>query len=176
MCLMSLKDKVLSVLKDKHDYTEKPKTTDTPAGLHTNLKVNKRDSDDGVLKESREVKNIITNDGADYVRTTVGSAPLTSAFRWTAVGTSASAFSSADAQLNTEIARTQNAFNTTSNFGQFSNVTTFTNISATAKESGLFNRDGTNAGSMLAAQTFGDITLTTDDSLEIIWKVYFSEV
>ena len=173
---MTVNDEVESVLEDKYGYNRNPETTDTPEGLHANLRVNKRDSDNAVLKESREVKNIISNEGADYVRTTVGSAPLTSAFRWTGVGTSASAFASADSQLNTEIARSQNAFNTTSNFGQFSNVTTFTNIAATVKESGLFNRDGTNAGSMLAAQTFGDITLTTDDSLEIIWKVYFSEV
>jgi hypothetical protein len=168
-------DKVRSALESEHGYTEGPETTDTPHTLQANLKVNKRDQESGALKETRDVKNIITNDGADYVRTTVGSAPLTSAFRWTAVGTSAAAFTSADSALHTENARSQNAFNTTSNFGQFSNVTTFTNIAATVKESGLFNRDGTNAGTMLAAQTFGQITLTTDDSLEVIWKVFFSE-
>ena len=168
-------DKLKTVLEDNFGYSEEPETTDTPDTLHANLRVEKRDKENDTLKESRDIKNIITNDGADYVRTTVGSAPLTSAFRWTAIGTSASAFASADSNLNTEISRSQNAFNTTSNFGQFSNVTTFTNIGATIKESGLFNRDGTNAGSMLAAQTFGDITLTTDDKLEVIWKVYFSE-
>jgi len=173
---MTVTDRIKSVLTDKFGYSEGPEVTDTPAGLHANLCVNKRDPEDDVLKESREVKNIISNEGADYVRTTVGSAPLTSSFRWTAIGTSASAYASADSQLNTEVARSQNAFNTTANFGQFSNVTTFTNVAATVRESGLFNRDGTNTGSMLAAQTFGDITLTTDDSLEIIWKVYFSEI
>lgn len=168
-------EKVRSTLEDRYGYTEQPETTDTPHTLQANLKVNKRDPDTGVLKETQEVKNIITNDGADYVRVTVGSDVLTSAFRWTAIGTSASSFASADSQLNTENARSKNSFNTTSNFGQFSNVTTFTNVAATIKESGLFNRDGTNAGTMLAAQTFGDITLTTDDSLEVIWKVFFSE-
>lgn len=168
-------DTVRSTLEDVYGYTESPETTDTPATMMTNLKVNKRDQETGELKETREIKNMITNDGADYVRLTVGSATLTSAFRWTAVGTSTAAFASADAQLHTEIARSQNAFNTTANFGQFSNVTTFTNIAATVKEAGLFNRDGTNAGTMLAAQTFGDITLTTDDSLDVIWRVFFSE-
>lgn len=169
-------DKVRSTLESEFGYTESPETTDTPTTAMANLKVNKRDPESGELKETRDIKNIITNDGADYVRVTVGSAPLTSAFRWTAVGTSAgAAFVSGDSQLNTEIARSQNSFNTTANFGQFSNVTTFTNIAATVKESGIFNRDGTNAGTMLAAQTFGNITLTTDDSLEVIWKVFFSE-
>lgn len=168
-------DKVRQTLEDNYGMEEQPETTDTPHTLQANLKVQKRDKDSGVLKETREVKNIITNDGADYVRTTIGSGVLTSAFRWTAIGTSASAFASADAQLHTENARSQNAFNTTGNFGQFSNVTTFTNVAATVQESGLFNRDGANAGTMLAAQTFGAITLTTDDSLEVIWKVFFSE-
>lgn len=172
---MSVIDEIESALEENFGYTEGPETTDTPGALHTNLRVEKRDLEDDTLKESREVKNIITNEGADYVRLTVGSAPLTSAFRWTAIGTSASAFGSADSELNTEIARQQNSFNTTTNFGQFSNVTTFTNIAATIKESGIFNRDGTNAGTMLAAQTFGDITLDTGDKLEVIWRIYFSE-
>lgn len=173
---MSSLSNIRDVLKDEYGYEEDDPDS-TPTGLFANLKVNKRDGDTGILKESRKIKNIITNEGADYVRTTVGSAPLTSAFRWTGVGTSASAaFASGDSQLNTEIARSQNTFNTVANtFGQFSNVTTFTNIGATVKESGLFNRSGINGGTMLAAQTFGDITLTTDDSLEVIWKVYFSE-
>lgn len=174
---MTAIDKVKETLENEFGYTEGPETTDTPTGLHANLRVEKRDKDTDTLEDVQEVKNIITNDGADYVRDTVGNSPLTSAFNWTGVGTSAgSAFGSADSQLNTEIARSANSFNTTSNFGQFSNVTTFTNIAATVKESGLFNRDGINNGTMLAAQTFGDITLTTNDKLEVIWKVYFSEV
>lgn len=170
-------DDIEETLEEDYDYNGEPDSKDTAHGLRSNLKINRRDGDSGTLKESREVKNIITNNGADYVRTTVGSGVLTSAFRWTAVGTSAgAAFASNENALHTEVARSKNAFNTTGNFGQFSNVTTFTNISATVKESGIFNRSGVNAGTMLAAQTFGDITLTTDDSLEVIWKVYFSEV
>lgn len=173
-------DEIEDTLESDYGYEGEPSTTDTIDKAHgprTNLKVNKRDGDTGVLEESREIENIITNDGADYLRTSVGSAVLTSAFRWTGVGTSAgAAFTSSDAQLHTEIARSKNSFNTTANFGQFSNVTTFTNIAATVRESGLFNRSGANNGTMLAAQTFGDITLTTNDSLEVIWKVYFSEV
>lgn len=168
-------EEVEKTLEEEHGYGGEPETTDTAHGLQSNLKVNKRDGDTGVLEETREVKNIITNDGADYVRNTVGNAVQTSAFRWTAVGTSAASFTSSDAQLHTENARSKNSFNTTANFGQFSNVTTFTNIAATVKESGLFNRSGTNNGTLLAAQTFGAITLTASDSLEVIWKVYFSE-
>lgn len=173
---MGTRDKVKDALNEKFGYTEGPETTDTPAGLHANLRVEKRDGEDDILIEAREIKNIITNNGADYVRTTVGSAPLTSAFRFTAIGDSAATFASADNDLNNEVARSQNAFNTTSNFGQFSNVTTFTDVAATVRESGIFNRDGTNSGTALAMQTFGDITLTTDDKLSVIWKVFFSEV
>lgn len=173
---MTVRDAVKETLEEEFGYAEGPETTDTPTGLHANLRVEKRDKESDTLEDVQEVKNIITNEGADYVRTSVGDSPLTSAFNWTGVGTSASAFASADTQLHTEIARSANSFNTTSNFGQFSNVTTFTNIAATVKESGLFNRDTANTGSMLAAQTFGAITLTTNDKLEVIWKVYFSEV
>lgn len=169
-------DKIKESLENNHGYTTEEGVKDTAHSLKANLTVNKRDGDSGVLKESRAVKNIITNDGADLVRDSIGNSPHTSSFGWTGVGTSASAFASADTQLHTEIARSANTFNTTANFGQFSNVTTFTNIGATVKESGLFNRSGINTGTMLAAQTFGAITLTTADSLEVIWKVYFSEV
>ena len=165
---------IQDTLESEYGYDGEPDTTDTAHGLYSNLRVEKRDKQTDVLEEAQEVKNIITNDGADLVRDAIGNSPHTSAFRWTAIGDSASAFASADGTLNNEVARSANAFNTTSNFGQFSNVTTFTNVAATVRESGLFNR-GT-GGTMLAAQTFGDITLTTNDKLEVIWKVYFSEV
>lgn len=166
---------IKNTLADEYGYSGEPDTTDTAHSLQANLRIEKRDKDTDVLTEVREVKNIITNDGADYVRQTVGNSPQTSAFRWTAVGDDASpSFNSSSASLGSEVARSQNSFNTTSNFGQFSNVTTFTNIAATVRESGLLNRS--TGGTMLAAQTFGAITLTTNDKLEVIWKVYFSEV
>lgn len=170
-------DDIEKALEKRHGYKGEPEIKDTAHTLQANLRVNKRDGDTGVLKESRQVKNIITNDGADYVRDTVGNSPNTSAMRWTAVGNTVNgAFGSGDSQLKSEIARSKNSFNTVNGVeGQFSNVTTFTNIADTVKESGLFNRDGGNNGTMLAAQTFGAVSLTTDDSLEVIWKVYFSE-
>lgn len=174
-----MKEDIEKALADEHGYDGDPDTTDTAHSLMTNLRVEKRDQQSGVLEETREVKNIITNDGADLVRDAIGNTPHTSAFEWTAIGDSQSpgndGFQSADAQLGGEVGRSANSFNTTSNWGQFSNVTTFTNVAATVRESGLFNRSGTDAGTMLAAQTFGDITLTTSDKLEVIWKVYFSE-
>lgn len=171
-----MKDKIRNALEDEHGYGGEPDTTDTAHSLQANLRVEKRDKDTDVLEETQEVKNIITDQGADYVRQTVGNSPLTSAFRWTGIGNSATAFNSTSQQLGSEVARSANAFNTTPNYGQFSNVTTFTNVADTIRESALFNRSGANAGTMLAAQTFGDITLTTNDKLEVIWKVYFSEV
>jgi len=170
-----MRDRVKEALEQDHGYQDDPDTTDTAHSLQANLRVEKRDKDTDVLKESREVKNIITNDGADLVRSAIGNAPHTSAFRWTAIGDDASpTFNSASSGLGSEVARSANAYNTTANFGQFSNVTTFTNVAATVRESGLFNRN--TGGTMLAAQSFGDITLTTNDKLEVIWKVYFSEV
>lgn len=175
---MSMKDEVESALREEHDYEEVKGKTDTPVNLHANLRVEKRDAESDVLTDSREVENIITNLGADYVRTTVGSAPLSNAFSWTAVGTDqGTGFASTDSRLNTAIAKSKNSFNTVNgNEGQFSNVTTFTNISATVKESGLFN-DGTalNTGTALALQTFNGVTLSAGDNLEVIWKVYFSQ-
>lgn len=162
-------------LEDEYGYSGEPDTTDTAHGLHSNLRVEKRDKETDVLEDVQEVKNIITNDGADLVRDAIGNSPHTSAFRWTAIGDDASpGFGSADSTLGSEVARSANAYNTTANFGQFSNVTTFTNVAATVRESGLFNRN--TGGTMLAAQSFGDITLTTSDKLEVIWKVFFSEI
>lgn len=171
-----MKEDIQQALEEDYDYDGDPDTTDTAHGLHSNLRVEKRDKDTDVLKDAQEVKNLIVNDGADLVRNSIGNAPHTSAFRWTGIGQSGNVFTSTSSQLNSEVARSANSFNTTANFGQFSNVTTFTNVAATVKESGLFNRGGANQGTMLAAQTFGAISLTTADKLEVIWKVYFSEV
>lgn len=174
---MSLSERVRQTLEEDHGYRPSPDKVDTPVSLMANLKVNKRDGDTGVLKETREVQNIITNEGADYLRTQVGSDPTQSAMRWTGIGTGsagAGGFGSGDSQLDTEVSRNQNSFNTTSNFGQFSNVTTFSNLAMTINESGLFNDNAANAGTMLAAQTFNGVVLTSDDTLEVIWKVFFS--
>jgi len=173
-----MREKIQKAIEENGFQPESP--VDTAHSLRANLVLEKRDRDTGLLTETREVKNIITNDGANFVRDLVGGAAGTAisgkAMRWTAVGNSRAAFNSASSGLNSEAARSQNAFNTTAAWGQFSNVTTFTNIAATIKESGLFNHPSVNSGTMLAAQTFGDITLTTNDSLEVVWKVYFSEV
>lgn len=169
-------DDIRQTLAEDHGFDGEPDATDTAHGLQANLRVEKRDQDTDVLEESREIKNIITYDGAQYVRDTVGNATATSAMRWTAIGNTSTSFTSSSAQLGSEVARSKNAFNATGNSGQFSNVTTFTNVADTVRESGLFNDGAANAGTMLAAQTFGDVTLTTDDKLEVIWKVYFSEV
>lgn len=173
---MGLRDRVEAALKDDHGFEGDPTVSDTPTTAYANLHVEKRD-DEGHIEEVRDVKNIITEEGADYVRTAVGSAPLTSAFSWIAVGTTNPSFGSADTVLGTEIDRSAASFNTTGNFGEFSNVTTFTSNNATIKESGLFNRGvgNFNTGTMLAAQTFGGISLTSPDSLVVRWKVFFSE-
>lgn len=174
---MSITDRVRDALSSDHGWEREPTVKDTPVHLLANLRVNKRDGDTGELLETREVQNIITNEGADYVRTTVGSSPHTSAMRWTGIGTGsagAGGFGSGDSQLDTEVARNQNSFNTTSNWGQFSNVTTFSDLAMTINESGLFNDDAINGGTMLAAQTFKGVVLTSDDTLEVIWKVFFS--
>lgn len=174
---MSLGTRVRGLLEDNYDH-EDSDTVDTPVSLMANLRVNKRDGDTGELKETREVQNIITNEGADYLRTQVGNDTAQSAMRWTGVGTGsagAGAFGSGDAQLDTEVARNQNSFNTVANtFGQFSNVATFSNLAMTINESGLFNDDTANTGTMLAAQTFNGVSLTSDDTLEVTWKVFFS--
>lgn len=178
-----MRDKIRDTLEQEFGFQEDEDLKDTAHALQANLKVNKRDGDTGVLKETQHIKNIITNDGADMVRNAIGGNgnpdQTIQAYRWTAVGSNrATGVGSADSQLNSEIARSQNQFNTApnGNWGQFSNVTTFTNIANTVRESGLFNTTGANNGTMLAHQTFGDISMTTDDSLEVIWKVYFSEV
>lgn len=173
---MSVTDKVEQVLREHHGHTKTPNQAEPPKGIFANVKVKKYD-EDGVLQETRSVHNIVTSEGAQYVRSQTGDAADQSALRWTAIGNSATNFGSGSTQLQNEQARSKNQFNAvTGTAGQFSNVTTFTDVAASIRESGIFNDDRTNSGTMFAAQSFGVISLTTDDKLEVIWKVYYSEV
>ena len=171
-----MKEDIQETLEKRHGYSTEEKKTEAPHGVKANLTVNKRDGETGTLKKSEQVKNIIPNDGANYVRDTVGSAPASNAMSVVQVGTggNAGAFTSTSTALHTHNANSGAAYGTKSNQGEFSRTTTFTNISTTIDESGLFNGDG-DAATALAMQTFGDITLTTNDSLEVVWKVFFSD-
>lgn len=177
-----MKDDIKDTLEEEHGYNEDKDKRPTAHALFANLKLSKR-TDGETLEEVRDLKNVITQEGANTVRDTIGGNGGTgqsiTALRWTAIGSSATSFGnfpSGDTQLGVETSRKQNVFNTTTNVGQFSNVATFSNMATTVKESGLFNDATTNSGTMLAAQSFQQINLTSSDSLEVQWKVYFSEV
>lgn len=178
---MSLTEDVEAALKDEHGYEEVEGTTDTPVNLYQNLRVKKRDGDTGTLKETRQVRNTIVNDGATYLRDIVGSAPANSAMRWIGVGQSKGpgngGFQSADSSLESEVARSQGQFNTVGGtVGKFTQITTFTGLGdQSVRESGLFNQDGVNQGTMLAGQTFAAVDLAAGDKLEVQWSIFFSQ-
>ena len=132
---------------------------------------------DGNLVETREVKNVITNDGKNEVAGLICADQASSytAFDYIAVGTGTTSASATDTALENETDRqaaTGTLTTTSVTDDTMQLVASFTGINATITEAGVFN--ASTGGTMLARQTFSGIPLTTNDTLEVTYKVQVS--
>ena len=132
---------------------------------------------DGKLVDKREVDNVITNMGKQEVAGLICADQASSytAFDYIAVGTGTTAASASDTALEAETSReaatgTLTTTSVTNDTMQL--VASFTGISATITEAGVFN--ASSGGTMLARQTFSGISLTSSDTLEVTYKVQVS--
>lgn len=128
---------------------------------------------DGVLKDSREINNLVVTAGKNHIASTLSSSPPT-AMSHMAVGTGSTAPAAGDTALGAEIATTGRQA-LTSRTASLNVVTYVGNwaagqaTNAAIAEAGIFN--ASSGGTMLARATFTAINKGASDTLQITWTV-----
>jgi hypothetical protein len=130
--------------------------------------------ENGELKETREVDNLVVTAGKNHIADALSSAPGQAAMGWMAVGTGSTAPAAGDTALGTEIDR-----NALTSRTDATNVVTYVGdwaagdaTNAAIAEAGIFN--AASAGTMLARATFTAINKGASDTLKITWTVTIS--
>lgn len=127
--------------------------------------------EDGELKETREIHNLVVTAGKNHIADRLSSSPGGAAMGWMAIGTGVGAAAAGDTALGTEIDR-----NATTSITDATNVVTYVGdwaagdaTNAAITEAGIFN--ASSAGTMLARATFTLINKGALDTLKITWTV-----
>lgn len=134
----------------------------------------------GTLVDEREVKNLITNTGIAGIAGLIIQSGSTAPFSYIAIGTSTATASSTQTTLTSEIstgggergAGTLSRVTTdiTNDTAQILKTFTFTTTGSFAiTEAGVFNASA--SGTMLCRQVFTAITVTTNDTLDVTYKI-----
>ena len=130
-------------------------------------------SHDGLLKELREVDNLVVTAGKNHIADQLSSAPGQAAMGWMAVGTGAGAPAAGDTLLGAEIDR-----NALTSRTDATNVVTYVGdwaagdaTNAAITEAGIFNVVTANTITMLARATFTAINKGASDTLKITWTL-----
>lgn len=129
---------------------------------------------DGLLKESREVKNVVVTVGKNYLALWLTQGTQSDFFmRYLALGTGVTAASASDTALQTELA-TRVAGALTSSTNVWQNQATFGPGVDTGAitEAGIFSASA--AGTLFARQVFPVVNKGAGDSLQLTWQVTFS--
>ena len=134
------------------------------------LKVQKFNQDN-TLVEIREIPNLVVSVGKSHIATRI-SANNEVIMNHMAIGGSATSPAASDTSLGSELGRvgltsTSVTANTLTYLGTFSPGTG----TGTVKEAGIFNAQGSGAGTMLCRTTFADINKGASDSIVITWNV-----
>lgn len=129
---------------------------------------------EGKIKDKRQVKNLITDAGFDFVCDVMGKAAQPADMSYTAIGTGTTAATDTNTELETESTRKTNAYGHTTGENTYYSTCTFGAGEGTGAitESGMLNHATT--GSLLCRQTFSVINKGADDSLEVTWKITLS--
>jgi hypothetical protein len=129
---------------------------------------------DGVLKDSREVRNVVVTVGKNYLALWLTQATQSDYFmRYLALGTGTTAASASDTALETELA-TRVAGTLSSSTNVWQNQATFGPGVDTGAitEAGIFDLSA--AGTLFARQVFPVVNKGAGDSLQLTWQVTFS--
>lgn len=134
----------------------------------------------GVMIDERDGKNLITNTGIAGIAGLIVQSGSTAPFTYIAIGTSTATASSTETALVSEIstgggergAGTPSRVTTdiTNDTAQILKTFTFTTTGTFAiTEAGVFNAAA--SGTMLCRQVFTAITVTTNDTLDVTYKI-----
>lgn len=128
----------------------------------------------GLLKDERDIKNVVVTVGKNYLATWLTAATQADYFmRYIALGTGTNAANASDTTLQTELSsRVAGTLTPSSNVWQ--NVASFGPGVDTGAitESGIFS--ASSGGTMFARQTFAVINKGAGDSLQVTWQITFS--
>lgn len=130
--------------------------------------------ENGNLKETREIKNVVVTVGKNYLATWLTAATQADYFmRYIALGTGTNAANASDTTLQTELS-TRVAGTLTPSSNVWQNIASFGPGVDTGAitESGIFS--ASSAGTLFARQTFAVINKGAGDSLQVTWQVTFS--
>lgn len=138
---------------------------------HINFKLY---SDDGSLKDERDINNLVVTAGKNYLAAWLAAASQSDYFmKYVALGEGTTAAQATDTTLETElstrvigtISSSTNVWQNQASFGPGVNTGDVT-------EAGLFSDPTT--GTMLARQVFGVITKSAGDTLQVTWQITIS--
>ena len=129
-------------------------------------------NDKGVVVETREVKNLVVDDGLEFIASRMKDATAT-AMSHMAIGTGSTAAAASDTALGTEAARvaltsttvTANAVAYVASFGAGTGTGAIT-------EAGILNANS--SGTLLCRTVFSVVNKGASDSMTITWTVTIS--
>jgi len=126
-------------------------------------------NDKGIVVEKREVKNLVVDDGLEYIASRMKDTSAT-AMSHMAIGTGSTAAAASDTALGTEAAR-QALTSTTVTANAVAYVASFAAGTGTGAitEAGLFN--ASSSGTLLCRTVFSVINKAAADTLGITWTV-----
>jgi hypothetical protein len=128
---------------------------------------------DGMIKDEREVKNVITTAGKNFLAAWLAAASQAAPWmNYIGLGTGTTAVSASDTTLETELMR--KAATLTSNLNVWQSQVVFNAGEATGAitESGVLSAAA--LGTLFSHQTFPVVNKAALDSLQITWSITFS--
>jgi len=129
----------------------------------------------GNLKQTQTIKNLVVNDGLDYIASRMKDASAT-AMSHMEVGTGTTAAAAGDSTLETAIAGsrvTLTSTTVTSNAIEYVGDFPAGTGTGAVTEAGVFN--ASSAGTLLCRTVFSVVNKGADDTLKITWTVTVSD-
>mgnify|MGYP003301546386 FL=1 len=129
-------------------------------------------NDKGIVVEKREVKNLVVDDGLEYIASRMKDTSAT-AMSHMAIGTGSTAAAASDTALGTEAAR-QALTSTTVTANAVAYVASFAAGTGTGAitEAGILN--AASSGTLLCRTVFSVVNKGASDSMTITWTVTIS--
>jgi len=129
---------------------------------------------DGNLKDERDIKNVITTSGKNYLANYLIGMPPTETFMpYIGLGTDSTAASAANTTLFGPLpSRVQGTLTASTNVWQNQAIFGPGVNTGSIVEAGLFTNGS--GGTMFARQTFGVVTKGANDTIQVTWQVTFS--
>tara|TARA_B100000085_G_C18417431_1_gene461207 strand:+ start:55 stop:498 length:444 start_codon:yes stop_codon:yes gene_type:complete len=129
-------------------------------------------NDKGIVVEKREVKNLVVDDGLEYIASRMKDTSAT-AMSHMAIGTGSTAAAASDTALGTEAAR-QALTSTTVTANAVAYVASFAAGTGTGAitEAGILNANS--GGTLLCRTVFSVVNKGASDSMTITWTVTIS--